>query len=498
MAEEAIAARSNRDELTQRELVQQVMGVLVSTSLERLKPEHVSAAAEEKELDELNEYRRSLSQDRLSKEDTYFLDMFLDKLIARLIPDNLPEREHFSLADDGDEALHGPPFSASVLASNMKKLSGKMDSIFEFQDNMIRVLTWKTPTVTLTALTIFTLICFDLMNVILFPMAYIVLVQMTQGRSLIHDLFHGGKKTNNVLLPSNENDCNGEQENEADLGTSDDCNGTSDENVVISPAAAKIDKNISTYNLNHGTKVVLTLRDMQNMTTGTVHLMDAIDKFKYGTAAFVDEYKSTSVFFTLLGSVILLVLLSRFITWSLTISLSAWIGLLSIHPKVHPYVKSAKNIMKKPKMKPENSPQDVAVVMEDNISGEDYNRNIILDEPPDVKYVEVYEIYKRGLLPTDWEFFKFSSTIFDPTDTYRKALQLPPGVDKIEEIKPPAGWAFDENSSWIIDKNPEIWAIERGLQLPVEEGFLVDPMFKRRRLVRKVIRYKKPMKIKMH
>lgn len=154
--------------------------------------------------------------------------------------------------------------------------------------------------------------------------------------------------------------------------------------------------------------------------------------------------------------------------------------------------------MKKPKMKPENSPQDVAVVMEDNISGEDYNRNIILDEPPDVKYVEVYEIYKRGLLPTDWEFFKFSSTIFDPTDTYRKALQLPPGVDKIEEIKPPAGWAFDENSSWIIDKNPEIWAIERGLQLPVEEGFLVDPMFKRRRLVRKVIRYKKPMKIKMH
>lgn len=527
MAEEAIAARSNRDELTQRELVQQVMGVLVSTSLERLKPgadvvgagdkSTYSAAAEEKELDELNEYRRSLSQDRLSKEDTYFLDMFLDKLIARLIPDNLPEREHFSLADDGDEALHGPPFSASVLASNMKKLSGKMDSIFEFQDNMIRVLTWKTPTVTLTALTIFTLICFDLMNVILFPMAYIVLVQMTQGyirrhpirrtiyikrraigRSLIHDLFHGGKKTNNVLLPSNENDCNGEQENEADLGTSDDCNGTSDENVVISPAAAKIDKNISTYNLNHGTKVVLTLRDMQNMTTGTVHLMDAIDKFKYGTAAFVDEYKSTSVFFTLLGSVILLVLLSRFITWSLTISLSAWIGLLSIHPKVHPYVKSAKNIMKKPKMKPENSPQDVAVVMEDNISGEDYNRNIILDEPPDVKYVEVYEIYKRGLLPTDWEFFKFSSTIFDPTDTYRKALQLPPGVDKIEEIKPPAGWAFDENSSWIIDKNPEIWAIERGLQLPVEEGFLVDPMFKRRRLVRKVIRYKKPMKIKMH
>lgn len=131
------------------------------------------------------------------------------------------------------------------------------------------------------------------------------------------------------------------------------------------------------------------------MTTGTVHLMDAIDKFKYGTAAFVDEYKSTSVFFTLLGSVILLVLLSRFITWSLTISLSAWIGLLSIHPKVHPYVKSAKNIMKKPKMKPENSPQDVAVVMEDNISGEDYNRNIILDEPPDVKYVEVYEIYKE-------------------------------------------------------------------------------------------------------
>lgn len=504
--EEGLMVSEKKDNLSQRELVQQLMGVLVATSLEKLRPSEAldsggnySKEVEERELEELKEYLRDTARstkagisNQIEESSSYFLDIFVDKLVSRLIPlDNLPEREHFSLNEEesrGDE--HGrPPFSASVLTGNMKKLSGKMDGIFEFQDSVIRVVTWKTPTATLTALIVFTLICFNLMNLILFPLLYISLGVMVQGyvkrhpirrslylkrrvwgKSLITDVFHGGKSN----TPWTDEDKKSREDDESSSGGGVDFAGI--------PAEYQNDT-INSYNLNHGAKVVVTLRDIQNMTTGTVHLMDTIDRFNNGTAAFIDELKSTSTFFTLLVTAIILGLVSHYVNWSLAIAVSGWVSILSIHPKIHPYIKRIKSIGKT------STKNETTAVIKPQ-----YNHKLILDEPPEVKYVEVYEIYKRGILPTDWEFYKFSSVIFDPSDSFRKALQPPPGVDSINEIKAPAGWAYDDNSNWVIDKNPDIWSIERGIHLPHEDEFLVDSMFKRRRLVRKVIRYTKPIK----
>ncbi|KAL3229683.1 Peroxisomal membrane protein PEX28 [Nakaseomyces bracarensis] len=497
-----IPSAEKKESLSQRELVQQLMGVLVATSLEKLRPsedvlgdaENYSKEMEERELKELKDYLKSTTTSSLKEEaSSYFLDIFVDKLVSRLIPlDNLPEREHFSLDDDEGirEDQGKPPFSASVLTVNMKKLSGKMDGIFEFQDSIIRVVTWKTPTVTLTALIIFTLICFNLMNLVLFPLLYVTLGVMVQGyikrhpirrsiylkrrswgKSLITELFNGGKSHTPWIEDDKKNSSS--SRDESSNGGVVDLDGNPIEYQ---------DEKLNNYNLNHGAKVVVTLRDIQNMTTGTVHLMDSIDQFNSGTAAFIDELKSTSVFFSLLVSAVALALASHYVNWSLLIAVSGWVGLLVIHPKIHPYIK---------RLKMTNTP----ISEEDiNLITTRYNHNIILDEPPEVKYVEVYEIYKRGILPSEWEFYKFSSAIFDPSDSYRKALQPPPGVDNINEIKAPAGWAFDDNSEWVIDKNSEIWGVERGIHLPHEDEFLIDTMFKRRRLIRKVIRYTKPLK----
>lgn len=119
--------------------------------------------------------------------------------------------------------------------------------------------------------------------------------------------------------------------------------------------------------------------------------------------------------------------------------------------------------------------------------------NMIFDEQPETKFIEIFEIYKKVLLPNDWKFFRYSNRIFDPQDPYRRAQQFPPGVDSLADVIPPTGWSFDPNFEWKIDNDVDRWVVERGLNLPITGEFLFDPMFKRRRLIHRVIKNATPV-----
>ena len=465
-----------------KELLQKIAGSLVNASIERMRSPstdiHTSdplAAAElARYLDKARTEAGNAMMNTVGSVEEPFIALFLDKLISRLVPERLPEREHLQLTDAGEDAGQGAnpinTISVTTLASNLGQLSERMDSVFELQDSVVRVLAWKRPATMIVSLLVFTKICYNPMYMALFPILFIVFGTCLPhynrkhtyerrfghtsggvGRSLFNDLFanrpHNKISTRNYS--GNSASSTGAEEN-------DDENG----------------------NITHGMKVVMNLRDLQNLTTSQLKAVDAISKFLNETAAFTDERKTTWLVLGMLFSFVLLRSICTFINWSLVFSSTAWIGAIAIHPKVNALIKTIK---KKERSQQNDNPEPL---------NEPQNHyDVILDQPPQTGEVEIFEIFREGIVPTTWTFFLFSTCLFDLTDESRRAQKPPPGVKSLDEVDPPEGWVFDRNNDWEVSHDVTTWVNDRNLDLQVEDEFMIDTVFKRRRLTRRVLKH---------
>ncbi|SCW00811.1 LAFE_0C12530g1_1 [Lachancea fermentati] len=401
----------------------------------------------------------------------HFIDILLDKMISRILPEDFPEREQFSQRVGDPTRRKSQKLSATVFAANLKILTTKLGGVFEFQDSVVRVITWRNPSATVTMLIFLTIICFNPMYVVIIPLLYVLyglmtpgyihrhpmrrsayLSRRTYGKSLIESLASGGKKTE-----WHSSDSIQEYEYNTDMKQYD-----------INRA----------HHIKQSMEFVVNLRDLQNSMSAIVKLSDNIEKFIYGTAGFKDEHRSTALFLAGLLSLLFLWLVAPFINWSLVSSMGLWIIMIATHPKVRPKLS---RIIKKEQL--DNSKKAL-------LKTERYD--IILDEPPETKTAEIFEIYKQGITPKIWHFYTYSTSVFDQSDSFRKAQIPPPGVDDLKLISPPTTYSFENNEQWKIDYDVESWATERGLDLTIEGEFLVDDLFKRRRLIRKVMRYANP------
>ncbi|CEP63130.1 Pex28p LALA0_S07e03048g [Lachancea lanzarotensis] len=403
----------------------------------------------------------------------HFVDILLDKMISTILPDSFPEREQFTQRVKDPLHKKRQTLSATILANNLKVLTTKLGAVFELQDSVIRLITWRNPSGTVTMLILVSMICFNPIFLAIIPLLYVLygimlpgymhrhpphrtafLSRRTYGKSLLVSLASGGRKVS--WHPSDD----------------------------VQEYEYNVDANPEEYQRAHHIKqsmeFIVNLRDLQNSMSTMVALSKSMEKFVFGTAGFKDEHRSTALFLAGLGTLLILWLISPLINWSIASTLSIWTLMIAIHPKVRSKL--------------------ARIIKEDQVNRgkkalEKTERyDIILDEAPDVRFIEIFEIHKRGAIPEDWSFLKFSSTVFDAQDSFRKAQTPPPGVDFLEEIKPPITWAFDNNSNWEIDYNVEGWSCDRGLALEVdiEDEYLVDSSFKRRRLTRKVLRYANP------
>lgn len=473
------------------EVVHGVASSLFNASLEKLKPnrerENVTLEKSTESSDEFwrdENFKQELYSDspalcteldqnqEVSKLEAktrqHFIDIFVEKLIAKMVPEKLPERERLFQPNSEDEIFAGQTVSATKLIQNLKDLTAKMGGIFEAQDSVVRLLTWRNPSGTVTMLILLTMIFFNPMYLIIFPMLYIMYVMMVPGYMRRHPL-------RRTLYPVRKA-----------IGKSlliDIANGSI-------PINSKPPRNVDQHradsesergeNVNNGAELVANIRDFQNSTTSLLSILSSLERFKYGTTGFKDERYSTLVFLAYFIGFCMLGLISPFVNWSLIISLASWFGMLVIHPKLLPRLKKIVNT---------NADCHSKKIIKDS-----EKHDVILDEPPEVRLVEVFEIYERGITPRHWDFFKISNQVFDLSDKYRKLQNPPPGVADLSEVLPPKTWSFDENSKWEVDYDVEKWSFERGLMLPKQNEFLVDDMFKRRRLTRKVLRYANPIR----
>lgn len=424
------------------------------------------------EEDEKTGNRSSIRSSVVAKESQdHFVDILLDKMISKLLPDDLPEREQFTQRVNDPYRRKRQTLSATVLGRNMRILTTKLGSVFEFQDSIIRLLTWRNPSGTVTMLIFFTFICFNPMLLLIIPLLYVLYGLMVPGYLQRHPLRRSRvlmKKTYGKSL----------LDSVASGGKSNTWHGNDRLREINTTTELDLDDVNKAHNIKQSMEFIINLRDLQNSMSVMVMLSDKLEKFVYGTAGFKDEHHSTALFLTGLVLLSVLWMMASFINWSLVTSLGAWTAMIAIHPKVRPKITKL--------IKAEQIKKGKEVLEKTE------RYDIILDEAPEVNYVEVFEIYKQGITPRVWDFYKISSQVFDPFDSSRKSQRPPIGVDTLEAVAPPPTWFFDQNLSWEIDYDVTKWSSERGLNLEIKDEFLLDDLFKRRRLTRKVLRYANP------
>ncbi|AMD18642.1 HBL260Cp [Eremothecium sinecaudum] len=398
----------------------------------------------------------------------HFIDILLDKVISALLPEELPEREQLTLRVNEAGRKKSQHISVMTISRNFKILTSKMALVFEFQDSVIRLITWRSPSSTILILMLHTFICFNPMLLPVFALSYVLfglmvtgylhrhplrrsyyLSKHSYGTSLLEAVFSGGKRT-----------------------TWHGHDNVHEHDYSKIPTECDWQK---MHNIQHAVEFIVNLRDLQNLMSSIVLVTEKLEMFVYGEAGFKNEHRSTILF--LMGLVLLTLLwfCSPLMNWSIAAAVLAWGTMIVIHPKVLPRLSAL--------IDEEQIEHGKAVVQ----NAERYD--IILDEAPEVQYLELFEIHKQGLMPHQWEFYIYSSYIFDPQDKYRKQQAPPPGVLDLDQVCPPPTWSFDKNSDWEVDYNAKAWAKERGLNLEVKNEYVVDRAFKRRRLTRKVLRY---------
>lgn len=451
-----------------KELMTKMLSSLLNVSLTKLKNKNeLDLLANEELYNYLNKNNEYLNKSNIPiDDDEPFLALFLDKLITRLVPERLPLREKLIIDEIGTNDFNENDLGTShdeseqqvsvgTLASNIHKLSGSMEAIFEFQDTMIRILSWKMPSKMIMILLILTKICYNPMYIILFPLLYLSLGVIVNNYNI---------KYNNEHLYSTSHRSKIGKSLFTDLFKYD-------------PSKTTTATQLSTpQEITHGMQVVLNIRDFQNLTTNQLHLLESSSKFLNETAAFQDERKTTILLLGILLLCITLKVLSIFLNWSFVLSSALWLSAIIIHPKLLPKLKLLYSRYSSKKQNNLTHP----VVKHKHF-------DMVLDQQPRTHTVEIFEIYREGLIPTTWKFFIFSSSLFDPSDQYRKTQKPPPGVKELTLVQPPKGWIFDPNDDWKIDYNFNKWKKEKNLQVSIKDEFLIDSNFKRRRLTRRVI-----------
>ncbi|CDO94787.1 unnamed protein product [Kluyveromyces dobzhanskii CBS 2104] len=404
----------------------------------------------------------------------HFIDMVIDRLIISVLPDELPEREQFSQRVAEPGRRRSQTVSVTIMNKNIRILTSKLGSVFELQDILIRLLTWRNPSGTLLSLVIFTQICFNPMLIPILLILYLMFGLMIPGYLHRHPLHRGiylskrsyGKSLIKTITTGG---------NAARLQPHDSVQEFNYDDIDI-------DDLRKANAIRRSMEFVVNLRDLQNLMSTLVSVINRAERFIYSTAGFKNEQYSTVVFLSSFVILFSLWVIAPFINWALMASLLAWSIMVVIHPRVRPTVFG---LLKKEQLDKGKEALERT---------ERYD--ILLDEPVETRWVEVFEIQVQGITERDWSHYTYSTQVFDKSDPYRKSQKPPPGTKYMDDLKAPPTWSFDSNSEWVTDSDVKKWAADRGMEVSNIEGdYLVDDQFKRKRLLRKVIRYANPARI---
>lgn len=388
------------------------------------------------------------------------------------------EPENLDATIDDDFLASRPNFNITTMSNNFRRFNARIGVVFRFQVRVIRLITWRHASHTLSFLAIYTFVCLDPYLFVLLPLAALLLGVlipsfMARHPPLVSSPHHSPPGYYNSALQSSLSST-------AANTASGTGNGGVGGMMEYSPrgpplAPARTVKPVKDFSRDF----FRNMRDLQNSMEDFSVAHDAVVALVVPATNFSDERLSSAVFVVLLAAFLLLSITAHLIPWRLAALVSGWVAVVSGHPAMKRLVATIET---------ETGAGETKKEVSESLAEETQSAlqkfaaaDIMLDVAPETREVEIFELQRRNrsdglavsieensvgkegdgaLLCEEWEPWLFTSSPYDPLSAMRIAGEKPRGTRFFEDVRPPEGWDWSEKK-WALDLWSRDWVEER-------------------------------------
>ncbi|PGH23054.1 hypothetical protein AJ80_02827 [Polytolypa hystricis UAMH7299] len=380
-------------------------------------------------------------------------DRLLTKLLQQVIPIEDVDLEP-SMDGAAASQVARPAFSLPLMTNNFRRFNARIGIVFVFQSRVIKLLSWRNPTHTVSLLFVYSFICLDPYLLFILPFAVFLLFIMVPGFLARHP----------PPPPS--------------ASTSSTTAYYSYEGPALAPAKTVKPVSETSKDFFHN------MRDLQNSMADFATMHDALVAFLSPTTNFSNEILSSTLFLLLTFTAAALFLTAHLIPWRFIFLLGGNGALIATHPKVEAFViEFTKQLTEERGLAADGddgglvlfgvhittSPPALVDLVKSTAA-------ISLDTYPEEREVEIFELQHKtfsAYSPSpEWQSFLFTPTPYDPLSPSRIAGDRPRGARFFEDIRPPPGWTW-KGKKWELDLECREWVMERmvtGVEFEVPGG----------------------------
>ncbi|EME87688.1 uncharacterized protein MYCFIDRAFT_209583 [Pseudocercospora fijiensis CIRAD86] len=373
--------------------------------------------------DKFDEY--SSPEVRQSLQDRLFASV-LSQIIPTDAPDGDDKQTQGSKKDRRSKKyVDKPEFAIRLMSSNFRRFNARIGVVFVMENRLIHLLSWRRPTATLSFLAVYSLMCLKPHLLPLVPLTILLFGIMIPSFLARH--------------PTPANDPRIEPS-------------------YRGPPTAPASRVKPAPDLS--TDFWRNMRDLQNSMEDFSRLHDAANKYITPYTNFSDEAVSSTLFLALSALGIAAFVGSALVPWRVIALIAGWIATLLGHASAQKVLLSTKNVS--------NFRQHV-LMLQSTLRNWIEN-DILMDEPPELRQVEIFELQKHHAGSDTWEPWLFCASPYDPLSPARIAGSRPKGTQFFEDVQTPAGWAWKEKK-WNLDLLSREWVEERmisGVEIETE------------------------------
>ncbi|KAF2484027.1 integral peroxisomal membrane peroxin-domain-containing protein [Neohortaea acidophila] len=358
-------------------------------------------------------------------------DRFFENLLAKVLPaEEGGEQDGANKKKDkkpsADKPLvERPNFSLGVMNNNFRRFNARIGIAFVVQNKMIQLFTWHDPIATLSFLAVYTILCLEPYLLPLVPLVGLLFAIMTPSFLARHPI----PKNDPRIEPS-----------------------------FRGPASAPASRVKPAPELSKD--FFRNMRDLQNCMEDFSRIHDAANDWITPYTNFSDEKLSSELYAFTFVFTCAAFLGSQLVPWRFVALAAGWAALLLCHPSSQAVLLSSRTLSQL------LAQLDAAHAKLTAWTDSD----IILDEPPERREVEIFELQKYHL-PTDtWEAWLFSPNAYDPLSPLRIAGARAKGTQFFEDVQAPGGWVW-RDKKWTLDLASREWVEQRmitGVEIETE------------------------------
>ncbi len=352
--------------------------------------------------------------------------------------------------DDGMRAYaQRPNFTLPTMSTNFRRFNARIGVVFKFQVRMIRLLSWRRPTHTLSFLAVFTFVCLDPYLLLVLPLVYALFGILVPSFIARHPGPPSGSEADRVRKL-----------------------GYSPRGPPLAPArTVKPVKELSRDFFKN-------MRDLQNSMEDFSVAHDQVVALVVPKTNFSDEAVSSALFVLLFLAAAFMSIAAHLLPWRFMVLGGGWAAIWSGHPAVARFLqRTQKQYLPAAEGGAEGGGGELGRLR--GAFDAWIRRDVILDSAPETREVEIFELQRLSDTGGEWEGWLFSPSPYDPLSAVRIAGDLPRGARFFEDVTSPPGWEWSEKK-WALDLWSREWVEERiitGVEVETEGERWVYDMY---------------------